>query len=92
MTFRKEVEDADWKEGDNGSYFSHHIMISYCGDDEPKYHVLKNPDGEGWVIGVFYTFIGGEYVPLEEDGEERLVFDTAEAAMNYVDLELEKGK
>jgi hypothetical protein len=78
---------TSWKY-DIVSYFSHHILISHLGEQEPKYHVLKNPDGDGWVIGVFYTFTG-EYVPLEEADEERLVFQTAEAAMKYVDVELE---
>lgn len=84
------MEHTNWKQNEQGSYFSHHITVTYLGDEEPKYHVLENPDGEGWVIGVFYTFIGGEYVPLEEDGEERLIFSTAEEAKQYVDVELEK--
>lgn len=81
--------NTNWKKGDLGSYFSHHITERYLGDEEPKYHVLENPDGEGWVIGQFYGFVG-EYVPLEEEGEERLTFSTAEEAMKYVDEELEK--
>lgn len=68
----------------------YHLTIVYLGDKVPKYHLLANPDGDCWVIGVFYPFIGGEYVPLEEDGEERLVFSTAEEEMNHVDGELEK--
>lgn len=82
------MEDKNWKQGDLDSYFSHHITETYLGDEEPKYHVLPNPDGEGWVIGQFYPFVG-EYVPLEEEDEERLVFQTAEKAMQYVDAELE---
>lgn len=78
------VLDATWMQSDD-SYFSYHLTIVYLGDKVPKYHVLQNPDGDGWVIGVFYPLIGGEYIPLEEDGEERLVFSTAEEAMNHVD-------
>ncbi|MEK3993081.1 hypothetical protein [Robertmurraya sp. FSL R5-0851] len=78
-----------WTRSEQGGYFSYHILITYLGNKEPKYHVLKNPDGDGWVIGVFYSFIGGEYVPLEEDGEEPLIFSTATDGMNYVDEELE---
>lgn len=56
--------------------------------NEPKYHVLKNPDGEGWVIGEYYTFTR-EYVPLEEGEEEnRLIFQSEVDAMNYVDFKL----
>ncbi|PKR83018.1 hypothetical protein [Heyndrickxia camelliae] len=77
-------ENTNWKQTEHESYFSYHIIVSYFGDLEPKYHVLKNADGEGWVIGVFYSFIG-EYVPLEE-GENQLVFPTSKEAMNYVDM------
>ncbi len=84
------MENTNWTEGVHGTYFSYHILITYLGEQEPLYHVLDNPDGDGWVIGVFYSFIGGEYVPLEEVGEERLVFQTAEEAMNYVDIVLER--
>ncbi|WP_066415244.1 hypothetical protein [Sutcliffiella cohnii] len=84
------MENTNWKKSDLGNYYSYHILVTFLGDQEPKYHVLKNPSGDGWVIGVFYSFIGGEYVPLEEDDEERLVFQIAEEAMNYVDKELEK--
>lgn len=51
-----------WTRSEQGGYFSYHILVTYLGNKEPKYHVLKNPDGDGWVIGVFYSFIGGEYV------------------------------
>lgn len=83
------MENSKWELSDTETYFSYHITVTYYGDKLPKYHVLENPDGEGWVIGVFYGFIGGEYVPLDEDGEERLVFPTAEDAMNYADMVLE---
>lgn len=86
------MKNTNWKQIEQESYFSYHIIVNFLGNSEPKYHVLKNPDGDGWVIGVFYSFVGGEYVPLEEDGEERLVFPTSEEAMNYVDLELETTK
>lgn len=73
----------NWKQSVNESYFSYHIIIAH--HNEPKYHVLKNPDGEGWVIGEYYTFTR-EYVPLEEGEEEkRLTFPTEIVAMNYVD-------
>jgi hypothetical protein len=76
----------DWEKGVNESYFSNHVMIPHY--NEPKYHVLKNPDGEGWVIGEFYTFIK-EYVPLEEGEEEkRLIFQSEIDAMDYVDFKL----
>ena len=86
------MENSNWKHGEyeKESYFSSHILITYLGDEYPKYHVLRNPDGDGWVIGVFYPFIGGEYVPLEEEGEERLIFQTCEYAMSHVDIVLEK--
>lgn len=78
----------NWKESVSESFFSHHILIPQL--DEPKYHVLRNPDGDGWVIGEFYTFTG-EYVPLEEGvEEEKLTFPTQVEAMNYVDIKLEK--
>jgi hypothetical protein len=76
----------NWEQGVNESYFSNHILIAH--NNEPKYHVLKNPDGEGWVIGEFYTFIK-EYVPLEEGEEEkRLIFQSEIDAMDYVDFKL----
>lgn len=80
---------ASWLHSESESYFSRHITEGYLGDDVPKYHVLQNPDGAGWVIGQFYGFVG-EYVPLEEEGEERQTFSTAEEAMNYVESTLEK--
>lgn len=84
-----EKEQKGWSKGDLDSYFSHHITTMYLGDIVPTYHVLENPDGDGWVIGMFYGFVG-EYVPLEEEGEERLVFPSAEDAMNHVDTKLNK--
>lgn len=81
------MNNTNWVKSEIG-YLSNHILVSYLGDDEPRYHVLENPDGDGWVIGVFYTFIG-EYAPLEEEGEERLIFQTHEEAKEYVELELE---
>lgn len=79
---------TNWKQNEFGTYYSYHIFVIHYGEQEPKYHVLENPDGDGWVIGVFYPFYS-EYVPLEENGEERLVFPTAKAAFEYVDFELE---
>ena len=84
----KKLNDTKWNESDTGSYFSNHITVKYLGDEEPKYHVLLNPEDGGWVIGVFYTFIG-EYVPLEEEGEKRLVFSCSEEAQHYVDFVLD---
>jgi len=40
------------------------------------------------MIGMFYPFIGGEYVPLEEAGDVRLIFSTLNSAKNYVDFNL----
>lgn len=74
-------KNQNWIES-NGSHFSYHISVKYLGEDEPKYHVLQNPKGEGWIIGVFYGFTG-EYVPLEEEGEERLIFNSASEAKKY---------
>jgi hypothetical protein len=81
------MNNTNWIKGDFDNYFSNHITVKYLGDNIPKYHVLENPEGNGYVIGQFYPFVG-EYVPLEEDGEERLVFETAEAAKNHVDNNL----
>ncbi|EAR66202.1 hypothetical protein B14911_10722 [Bacillus sp. NRRL B-14911] len=69
-------------------YYSHHILIRYLGEKLPKYLVLENPDGYGWVIGVFFPFVG-EYAPLEEEGEDRLAFHTAKEARTYVDNNLD---
>lgn len=81
--------NMNWKQSETGSYFSEHITEMYLGDKHPKYHVLNNPDDAGWVIGQFYTFTG-EYVPLEEEGEERLVFTTSDEAKTYIETVLEK--
>ncbi|GAB6440077.1 hypothetical protein CON36_32965 [Bacillus cereus] len=78
--------NANWKQNQQGGYLSYHINVTYLGNEEPKYHVLKNPDGDGWVIGVFNSLIGGEYVPLEETGEELMIFPTVEEAKNYIDV------
>lgn len=84
------MKNTNWKQNQQGGYLSYHINVTYLGNEEPKYHVLKNPDGDGWVIGVFNHFIGGEYVPLEETGEELMIFPTAEEAKNYIDVKSEK--
>lgn len=78
----------DWREEDVNRFFSYHKTITYYGDEIPKYLVLENPDGDGWIIGMFYPFIGGEYVPLEEAGDVRLIFSTLKSAKNYVDFNL----
>jgi hypothetical protein len=83
------MKKTNWNLSETGSYFSYHITVTYLGEQVFKYHVLENPDDYGWVIGVFYSFIG-EYVPLEEDGEERLIFLSSEEAKNYVDMVLER--
>lgn len=77
----------DWQKNENDIYYSNHILTTYLGDQLPKYNVLENPDGEGWVIGIFFGFIG-EYAPLEEENEERLIFNTANEAMQYIDIYL----
>ncbi|KZE67975.1 hypothetical protein AWM68_17540 [Fictibacillus phosphorivorans] len=84
-------EDSKWVQNELGNYLSFHIMIPYFNDQYPKYHVLKKSEHDEWVIGVFYKMIG-EYVPLEDEGEEQLVFDTAEKAISYVDIELEDNR
>ncbi|MFD5853184.1 hypothetical protein ACFWGC_23820 [Cytobacillus pseudoceanisediminis] len=81
------MEKTNWHQSETGSYFSYHITVTYSGEKEPKYHVLEMPDG--WVIGVFYGFVG-EYVPLEEEHEERLFFSTSEEAKDYIDKVLEQ--
>lgn len=84
------MKNTNWNQNQQGGYLSYHINVTYLGNVEPKYHVLKNPDGDGWVIVVFNSFIGGEYVPLEEAGEELMIFPTAAEAKNYIDVKLEK--
>lgn len=80
------MEKTEWRK-EYTNYFSYHILIRYLGEQLPKYTILENPDGQGWVIGIFFSFIG-EYAPLEEEGEERLIFQTAEEAQRYVDTHL----
>lgn len=77
------IAATNWKKNYT-NYFSYHILVNYLGDYIPKYTVLENPDGDGWVIGIFFSFIG-EYAPLEEDDEPRLVFNTEYQAKQYVD-------
>lgn len=79
-----------WIKNEFDNYFSDHINVIHLGKHVPKYHVLKDPDNEsGWVIGVFYSFIGGEYVPLEEIDEEKLIFSSPQEAFYYIEHELE---
>lgn len=79
------MSHTNWVQNERGGYFSNHITVSYLGEEKPKYHVVQNPDGDGWVLAVFYGFIG-EYVPVEKDGEEINAFETSEEAKKYVDM------
>ncbi|MCM3444012.1 hypothetical protein ACUIJN_25980 [Metabacillus halosaccharovorans] len=78
------MENPNWIEDDFNNYFSHHILTAHRGEKIPTYHVLQNPDGDGWVIGIYFPFIR-EYAPLEEEDEERLTFESSEEAKKYVD-------
>lgn len=79
------MNNSNWVLTDSDSYVSYHLLTTYLGEKVPIYHIILDPDNKGWIIGMFYGFTGGEYVPLEEDGEEQLVFSIASEAMNYVD-------
>jgi len=39
--------ESNWKECEQDNYFSYHILVTYLCDKEPKYHVVKNPVGNG---------------------------------------------
>lgn len=74
-----------WQLTDFGSFLSLHVLTKHYGDWYPKFSVLSNPDGPGWVVGQYYSFVG-EYVPIEQDENiNTLVFATAGIAMRLID-------
>ncbi|KLA07061.1 hypothetical protein B4086_5537 [Bacillus cereus] len=77
------MNKVEWKKDQFGCYESQHILVTYLGEDVPKYRVLGNPDGEGWVLASYDTF-AGEYTTYNEE----LVFNSPEEAKEYVDTKL----
>lgn len=74
-----------WQLTDLGRYLSLHVLTKHSGDWYPKFCVISNPDGPGWLIGQYFPFVG-EYVPIEQDENiNTLVFATAGIAMRLID-------
>ncbi|WP_460271455.1 hypothetical protein [Bacillus sp. NEAU-Y102] len=71
---------AAWEEVNTVEHVSRHIYVMYLGDEVPEYKVIRNPEGEGWVLAKFDDFIG-EYTAFNDD----FVFESEVAAMSYVD-------
>lgn len=71
---------AAWEEVNTVEHVSRHIYVMYLGDEVPEYKVIRNPEGEGWVLARFDDFIG-EYTAFNDD----FVFESEVAAMSYVD-------